>query len=50
MTLIGHATCLIETGAGNLLTDPVFFDPFEEGTVVSCQRRFEKSEKIVRNR
>jgi len=38
-TLIGHATCLIETAAGNLLTDPVFFDPFEEGTVVSCPRR-----------
>ncbi|MFT5291957.1 MAG: UDP-MurNAc hydroxylase [Planctomycetota bacterium] len=38
-TLIGHATFLIETGAGNLLTDPVFFDPFEEGTVVSCPRR-----------
>lgn len=38
-TLIGHATCLIETGAGNLLTDPVFFDPFEEGTVVSCPHR-----------
>jgi len=39
ITLIGHATCLIETCAGNLLTDPVFFDPFEEGTVVSCPRR-----------
>jgi len=39
ITLIGHATCLIETGAGNLLMDPVFFDPFEEGTVVSCPRR-----------
>ena len=38
-TLIGHATCLVETAAGNLLTDPVFFDPFEEGTVVSCPRR-----------
>lgn len=39
ITLIGHATCLIETGAGSLLMDPVFFDPFEEGTVVSCPRR-----------
>jgi UDP-MurNAc hydroxylase len=38
-TLIGHATWLFETAAGNLLTDPVFFDPFEEGTVVSCPRR-----------
>lgn len=36
---MGHATCLIETGVGNLLMDPVFFDPFEEGTVVSCPRR-----------
>lgn len=38
-TLIGHACWLIETSAGCFLTDPVLFDPFEEGTVVSCPRR-----------
>jgi L-ascorbate metabolism protein UlaG (beta-lactamase superfamily) len=38
-TLLGHACWIIETSAGCLLTDPVFFDPFEEGTVVSCPRR-----------
>jgi L-ascorbate metabolism protein UlaG (beta-lactamase superfamily) len=37
--LLGHACWIIETSAGCLLTDPVFFDPFEEGTVVSCPRR-----------
>ena len=26
-TLIGHATWLLETAGGNLITDPVFFDP-----------------------
>ncbi len=38
-TLIGHACWLIETEAGPFLTDPVFFDPFEEDTVVSCPHR-----------
>lgn len=38
-TLIGHACWLIETAGGRFLTDPVFFDPFEEDTVVSCPRR-----------
>ncbi len=38
-TLLGHACWLFETEGGNLLTDPVFFDPFEQGTVTSCPRR-----------
>jgi hypothetical protein len=38
-TLIGHACWVIETTAGCFVTDPVFFDPFEESTVTSCPRR-----------
>src|SRR5215831_3115513 len=38
-TLLGHAGWLFETTAGCFLTDPVLFDPFEEGTVTSCPRR-----------
>ena len=38
-TLLGHACWLVETTAGCFLTDPVLFDPFEEGTVTSCPRR-----------
>jgi hypothetical protein len=38
-TLLGHACWLLETKAGYFLTDPVFGDPFEEGTVTSCPRR-----------
>jgi UDP-MurNAc hydroxylase len=38
-TLIGHACWLIETDGGNVLTDPVLMDPFEEGTVTACPAR-----------
>ncbi|MGE3535986.1 MAG: MBL fold metallo-hydrolase [Candidatus Tectimicrobiota bacterium] len=38
-TLLGHACWLFETSAGRLISDPLFFDPFEEGTVTSCPRR-----------
>lgn len=38
-TLLGHACWLFETTAGSFLTDPVLFDPFEEGTVTACPRR-----------
>ncbi len=38
-TLLGHACWLFDTAAGFFLTDPVFDDPFEEGTVTSCPRR-----------
>ena len=39
VTLLGHATVIVEAGGTTLLMDPVFFDPFEEGAVVSCPRR-----------
>src|SRR5438132_8935923 len=39
VTLLGHASVLVEMGAATCLMDPVFFDPFEDGTVVSCPSR-----------
>ena len=35
----GHAFWLIESQAGTLMCDPVFFDPFEQGTVTACPAR-----------
>lgn len=39
VTLLGHACVLVEMERATCLMDPVFEDPFEEGTVVSCPRR-----------
>ncbi len=39
VTLLGHATVLVETGPMRILIDPVLQDPFENGMVVSCPRR-----------
>jgi L-ascorbate metabolism protein UlaG (beta-lactamase superfamily) len=39
VTLLGHASVLVELDGARCLMDPVFQDPFEEGTVVSCPRR-----------
>ncbi len=39
ITLLGHASVLVELDGVTCLMDPVFGDPFEEGTVVSCPRR-----------
>ncbi len=39
VTLLGHASVLVEMEGAVVLMDPVFFDPFEEGTVVSCPQR-----------
>lgn len=39
ITLLGHASILVELEGATCLMDPVFEDPFEEGTVVSCPRR-----------
>lgn len=39
VTLLGHACVLVEMDGARCLMDPVFEDPFEEGTVVSCPRR-----------
>lgn len=39
VTLLGHASLLVEMSSATCLMDPVFFDPFEEGAVTSCPRR-----------
>jgi hypothetical protein len=39
VTLLGHASVLVELDGGTCLMDPVFADPFEEDTVVSCPQR-----------
>jgi UDP-MurNAc hydroxylase len=36
---IGHASWLLETSVGTILTDPVFFDPFEAGANASYPAR-----------
>lgn len=36
VTLLGHASVLVEMNGATCLMDPVFFDPFEEGAAVSC--------------
>lgn len=39
VTLLGHASVLVELDGATCLMDPVLADPFEEGTVVSCPHR-----------
>jgi L-ascorbate metabolism protein UlaG (beta-lactamase superfamily) len=39
VTLLGHASVLVELDGATCLMDPVLADPFEEGTVVSCPQR-----------
>jgi len=39
VTLLGHASVLVEMKAARCLMDPVFHDPFEDTAVVSCPRR-----------
>ena len=39
VTLLGHASVLVEMEGATCLMDPVFCDPFEEGAVTSCPRR-----------
>lgn len=39
VTLLGHASILVELDGATCLMDPVFDDPFEEGAVVSCPKR-----------
>ena len=44
VTLLGHASVLVELEGATCLMDPVLGDPFEDGTVVSCpQRRVEST-------
>jgi L-ascorbate metabolism protein UlaG (beta-lactamase superfamily) len=46
VTLLGHAAVLVELDGATCLMDPVFFDPFEEGAVVSCPRRRTHPERL----
>lgn len=39
VSLLGHASVLVEMKAVRCLMDPVFQDPFEDTAVVSCPRR-----------
>ena len=39
ITLLGHATLLVEADGANLVMDPVFYDPFEASLTLSCPRR-----------
>ncbi len=39
VTLLGHASILVEMAGATCLMDPVMFDPFEEGAVTSCPKR-----------
>jgi L-ascorbate metabolism protein UlaG (beta-lactamase superfamily) len=39
VTLLGHASVLVELHGRTLLIDPVFGDPFAEGLVASCPAR-----------
>ena len=39
VTLLGHATILVELEGCTVLMDPVFGDPFEDGAAVACPSR-----------
>ena len=39
ITLLGHASLVVEMDGAACLMDSVFYDRFEEGAVVSCPRR-----------
>ena len=46
VTLLGHATVLVEMDGANILMDPVLQDPFEDGAVVSCPKRVIRADKL----
>src|SRR5262249_30620018 len=46
VTLLGHASILVEMKAARCLMDPVFQDPFEDTAVVSCPRRTINLDKL----
>jgi L-ascorbate metabolism protein UlaG (beta-lactamase superfamily) len=47
VTLLGQAaSVLVEMAGAACLMDPAFFDPFEEGAVVSCPARVVHPERI----
>jgi UDP-MurNAc hydroxylase len=39
VTLLGHASLLLELDGATVLMDPVFQDPFQDGAVVACPQR-----------
>lgn len=47
VTLLGHASLLVEMAGTTCLMDPVFFDPFEEGATVSCPARVVYPDRIA---
>lgn len=48
VTLLGHASLLVELGGLTILMDPVFTDPFMDGAVVSCPAREVYLERLPR--
>lgn len=46
VTLLGHATVLVELDGANILMDPVLQDPFEDGAVASCPKRTIFADKL----
>jgi UDP-MurNAc hydroxylase len=46
VTLLGHATVLVELDGANILMDPVLQDPFEDGAVTSCPKRMIRADKL----
>jgi UDP-MurNAc hydroxylase len=46
VTLLGHASILVELAGTTCLMDPVFSDPFEEGAVTSCPKRVVYPERL----
>jgi L-ascorbate metabolism protein UlaG (beta-lactamase superfamily) len=46
VTLLGHASVLVELDGATCLMDPVLADPFEEGTVASCPQRTIVADKL----
>ena len=44
--LLGHASLLVESHGISCVVDPVFFDPFEEGAVMSCPKRVVHLERL----
>jgi glyoxylase-like metal-dependent hydrolase (beta-lactamase superfamily II) len=48
ITLLGHAAILVEMAGATCLMDPIFFDPFEEGAVVSYPKRIVDPERLPR--
>jgi L-ascorbate metabolism protein UlaG (beta-lactamase superfamily) len=46
VTLLGHATVLVELDGANILMDPVLQDAFEDGAVTSCPKRMVRADKL----